>query len=294
MDLKLLEVFCAVLEQKSFSKAADALNLTQPTISIHIKSLEVALGLKLLNRLGRGIEPTEEGEILYRYAREITRLRDEAGAALKEFKGTIEGELRIGASNIPGEYIMPALLGKFVQQHSGIRPILSISDTQGIYEMLLNGEINIGIVGSLMADKNIRSKEFGNDELILVAAPDFKGSVITKDKITSMPMVLREDGSGSRKTLEATLKRAGIKVSELQISSEMGSTKSLKEAVAGGLGAAFISRLAVARELKDGRLKEVKVKGFTIRRCFHIVTHRLRSGSPVIRTFLEFLSSRGA
>jgi DNA-binding transcriptional LysR family regulator len=169
MELRYLEIFCKVLELRSFSKAAGALRLTQPTVSIHIKALEEEFKTRLLDRLGRTVTPTRAGEILYKYARDIVRLKQEAIESLGEFSGKIKGALTVGASTIPGEYILPALITRFKKSYPNVAPALKVGDTMDIYNMVIEGAVDVGVVGSQIKDRNIISKRFLEDELILVA-----------------------------------------------------------------------------------------------------------------------------
>ena len=171
MELRYLEIFCKVVELKSFSKAAEALFLTQPTISNHIKALEDEVGIQLLDRLGRNVLPTKAGEVLYKYAREIVRLKSNAIQELNEFMGNVKGSLIIGGSTIPGEYILPEYIARFKKGYPNIAVTLRLGDTQDIINLLIDGNIEMGIVGSRTDDKRIDRREFLNDELILVASP---------------------------------------------------------------------------------------------------------------------------
>ena len=292
MELKFLDIFCKVVELKSFSKAAGALHLTQPTVSIHIKALEEEFSTKLLDRLGKKVIPTQAGEILYRYAKEISRLKDEARLALDQLSGRMRGRLLVGASTIPGEYILPEFLGPFKKDYPDVFPVLRIGDTEEIHAMVLDGEVDVGVVGSIIEDRNILSTEFLDDEMILVSAPAFRRTSIVREAVSGLPLLQREAGSGSRASLEASLRENGIEPGSLNIVAEIGSTQAVIQAVKSGLGVAFISRLAVKSDIQRGALREIKVKGLTIRRHFYIITHRLRADSPITKTFVQFLSEK--
>lgn len=293
MELRYLEIFCKVVEHGSFSKAAESLYLTQPTVSIHIKALEDELSTKLLDRLGRRVVPTSAGEILYGYARNIVKFKDEARLALDQFSGRMKGTLFVGASTIPGEYIIPAYLARFKVLYPEVYPSLRIADTREIYRSVLDGAVDIGIVGSPLKDRNIVTEKFLDDELVLVAPRDFKKDLVTKKELKGLPLIQREQGSGSRTSLEESLKQGGVKTEELNIAGEIGSTQAMIQAVASGMGLSFISRLAVGDSTKHGLLREVKVPGLRIKRHFYIVTHRVRFISPVSKTFVEFLRGGG-
>lgn len=292
MELKYIEIFCAVTELKSFSRAAQALHLTQPTVSIHIKALEDEFSAKLFDRMGRTVLPTQAGEILYRYAKEIVGMKEEARLAMEKLKGSMSGKLVIGASTIPGEYILPPLLARFMNAYPDIFPTLKIGDSSDIYRSVLEGEVDVGIVGTVINDANIVMKKFLDDELILVASSTHKASVLTENELKETPLLMRETGSGSRATLEKHLKKIRVAIEDLNIVAEMGSTQALIQAAKSGMGMTFISRLSVTREIEQKSLKAVKLKGIAVKRNFYIITHRLRFKSRICGTFIDFLSGR--
>jgi DNA-binding transcriptional LysR family regulator len=290
MELRYIEIFCTVVELKSFSKAAQALHLTQPTISVHIKALEDEFSTKLLDRLGRTILPTQDGEILYRYAKEIVTLKENARRAMERITGTVSGKLIIGASTIPGEYILPQLLAKFKKAYPDVIPTLRIADSNDIYESVLRGEVDLGVIGTPVKDKNMISRKYLGDEIILAAPATYKSSLLQKDDFRNVPLLVREKGSGSRSSIEEHLGKIGLTLDNLNIIAEIGSSQALIQAIKAGMGLAFTSRLSVRDEIERGTLKAVKVKGFLVQRNFYVVTHRLRFNSLICRSFIEFLT----
>ncbi len=293
MELRYIEIFCAVVELKSFSKAAQALHLTQPTISVHIKALEDEFSTKLLDRLGRTILPTQDGEILYRYAKEIVTLKENARKAMERVTGTVSGKLTIGASTIPGEYLLPRLLAGFRKAYPDVFPTLRIADSNDIYESVLRGEVDLGVIGKEVKDKNIILQKYLGDEIILVAPATYKPSKLHRDEVKTVPLIVRESGSGSRSSLEAHLQRIGLLLDSLNIVAEIGSTQSLIQAVKFGMGLAFTSSLSVKDEIERGTLKAVQIKGMAIFRNFYVITHRLRFNSLICRSFIDFLTQSG-
>jgi len=234
MDIKQLEIFTKIVELKSFSRAAEAIYLTQPTVSGHIQSLEEELGQRLLDRLGREVVPTKAGKVLYEYAKKMVALRDEAGQALDQLMGRMKGEIVIGGSTIPGEYLLPAIIGRFREKYPEITVVLKIGDTVDIVNRVLTGECEVGIVGSRVDDSRLEYREFVKDELVLIASPKYplpkKGDVTAKE-LGSIPFVMRERGSGSRMTIEKRLSDMGVDTSKINIVAEMGSTEAVKQAV---------------------------------------------------------------
>ena len=167
MDIRALEVFCKIVELKSFSRAAEAVYLTQPTLSGHIKGLEEFVGLKLLDRLGREVVPTKAGELLYGYAKQVLAMRNQAIQALEEYKGSLKGHLIIGGSNIPGEYVLPALLARFKARYPDVFMTLKIADSREIARGVLEGTYELGAVGAKFDDGQLVFLKFLEDELVL-------------------------------------------------------------------------------------------------------------------------------
>jgi DNA-binding transcriptional LysR family regulator len=293
MELKYVEIFCTVVELKSFSKAAQALHLTQPTISVHIKALEDEFSTKLLDRLGRTILPTQDGEIFYRYAKEIVSLKENARRAMQQVTRTVSGKLVIGASTIPGEYILPQVLARFKKAYPDVMPTLRIADSKDIYESALRGEVDLAVIGKDVKDKNIVTRKYLGDEIILAAPAAYKASVLQKDEFRTVPLLVREKGSGSRSSLEEHLSRIGLTLDNLNIIAEIGSSQALIQAVKAGMGLAFTSRLSIRDEIERGTLRAVKMKGILVQRNFYIITHRLRFNSLICRSFIEFLTQSG-
>ena len=290
MDIHQLRVFTAVFQDKSFSKASKKLNLTQPTISAHISSLEEEYNCKLFDRLGRTIIPTKEAEILYNYALEIIEKAESIHEIITKFKKEITGELIIGASTIPGTYLLPSIITTFKKKYPSVSCQILIEDSKKIIESLSKHEILIGIVGAKLGNEGINYRPFLEDELIVVSSP----SLIRKNKISlkelvKFPMILREEGSGTRKITEQILKNKGISYHFLNIAGIFGSTDSVKQAVKVGLGVSILSRLSVSDELKYKTLKEVKLTEIKMRRKFYIITHRRRTLPLAYHIFLNHI-----
>jgi len=289
MELKYIEIFCAVVEHKSFSKAARSLCLTQPTVSIHIKALEDEFSTRLFDRMGRNIIPTQAGETLYRYAKEIIRVKDQAQLAMEKLSGGMNGRLIIGASTIPGEYILPPVLGRFKQQYRGIVPVLKIGDSDDIYRSVLQGDVDVGIVGAAVKNSNIISRKFLDDELVLVSAFEREDSGMNARKLKEVPLLIRESGSGTRSAFEKHLERIGVALEDLDVVAEIGSSRALIQAVRSGMGMAFLSRISIQKDISQKTLKIVPYKGPALLRNFYIITHRLRYRSLICKSFIDFL-----
>ncbi len=291
MDLRHLEIFCTVLEEGSFSKAAEALRLTQPTVSIHIKALEKDLSARLIDRMGRKIQATEAGTLLYKYAREIVRMKRDALAALNDYTGNIKGNLIIAASTIPGEYILPPILSSFRQEFSSIVPILKISDSKNVFDMVVEGRADIGVMGEYIVDSGTTTTPFIDDEIILVAPGDFKKESLSQDDLKTLPFIIRGAGSGSRSTIVAALADFDISLDDLNICAEFGSTQSMIEALKSSMGLAFISKRAVKDLLSSGVINEIALSGLPIKRQIYTVLNNMRTVSPINKAFISFLKT---
>lgn len=291
MSLPYLDVFCKVYELKSFSKAALSLYLTQPTISAHIKTLEEELAIKLFDRVARQVTPTRAGDLLYDYARNIETLKQEALEAILNFSGNLKGNLFIGGSTIPGEYILPEKISQFKKECPQVIMTLQIADTSRIANMVIEGDLEIGVVGAKMEDSRLERISFIDDEIIFVANSDYPDNFLPIDIIGNMPLITRERGSGSRTSVETALTDLGIDINNLNIVAEIGSTEAVKRAVKAGLGLSALSTFAVKDELANGTLKALEVKGFPIKRSLHIITHSMKAKSPICRAFLDYLKT---
>ncbi|PYM20702.1 MAG: LysR family transcriptional regulator [Candidatus Rokuibacteriota bacterium] len=295
MDLRRLEIFLKVAELGSFSRAADALFLTQPTVSEHVRALEDELGVQLLDRLGRGTTPTKAGTLLLGYARRLLTLSREARQAIEQFQGRVSGELVLGGSTIPGEYVLPALIGAFRGKYPDVSISLRIGASRQVQEWVEQGHVEVGVVGALPASRTLETRQLMADDLVLVVPPEHPWvarKTVTVEDVKREPLILRERGSGSRETLEQALKEVGLELTAFHVVGEIASTQAVKQAVRAGLGLSFVSHRAVEDECRAGLLACVKVSNLNVSRAFHIVTHRDRSRSPLAQAFLAFVESQ--
>ena len=297
MDLRQLEVFAQVATLGSFSRAAEALHLSQPTVSEHIRALEEELGLRLLDRLGRGAAVTRAGELLLDYAQRILVLHREARQALAGFQGRMSGELLVGASTIPGEYILPVLIGRFREKYPEISITLLIGDSQDVIDWVAAGRVELGVAGSRPPNRPVEYHELAPDEEVVIVAPAhawFGRKQVTLDELAEEPIIVRERGSGTRAALEAALADAGRTLEHFRIVAEMGSTQAVKQAVKAGVGVSLVSRLAVEEECRLGTLGSLKVKDLRVPRAFHVVTRKDSTRSPLAEVFRVFLAVEAA
>jgi DNA-binding transcriptional LysR family regulator len=294
MDMKHLETFCKVAELESFSRAGEAVYLTQPTVSGHIASLEQSVGLRLFDRLGRRVALTSGGRIFYRYAKEILKLRDEAHNAISEFSHLIKGRITIGGSTIPGEYFLPRVMGGFQKEAPGITISLVIADSQEIVDLLHVGGIEVGVVGMQFDTDKVDAYPLFHDRVIIIAHPEHplaSQGEVSWEELRTAPLLIRERGSGTRKAFEGFVQGAGYRLDDFNVIGEVGSSTAVKEGVKGGIGLGIISDLAVQEDIAGGRIREVRVRGEgPLERGFFAVVPRGRDLSPPARRFLDFLT----
>ena len=288
MDLRQLEIFARVAEMGSFSRAAEALHLTQPTVSEHIRSLEDELGVRLLDRLGRGTATTRAGQLLLSYATRILALSREARQALEGYQGRVRGELIVGGSTIPGEYLLPAVIGRFREKFPEVSTTLVIGDSQVVVDWVADGRVELGVVGARLPQRGLEFHELLPDEEVVVvpAGHPWQGrAYVTLEELAREPLLIRERGSGTRAAFEAALERAGVDLGSLRVAGEMGSNQAIKQAVKAGMGITMMSKIAVEEESRQGVLAVLRVHDLAVTRGFHVVTHRERSRSPVAEAF---------
>lgn len=293
IDFRHLETFCRVASLKSFSKAAEDLFLTQPTVSGHILTLEKSLSIRLLDRTGREVLLTKAGEIFYRFALNILNSRRELINALSEFSQGIRGDLTLGASTIPGEYLLPKLMGYFKKEHPLFTISLKIADTREIVRYVLERMVEFGLIGAKMNHASLYYEKYAEDEIIIVGPRDHplsrKKRVAIEDVLEG-PWIIREEGSGTQMAVEKALRNQGKSLKQFHVALEMGSTSSLKEGVKAGLGLAFISKRAAEEELNQRLLSRIHVEGMeSILRPIYIVSYRGRTLSPMGMAFLRLL-----
>jgi DNA-binding transcriptional LysR family regulator len=279
-----LRVFRTVAEESSFRRAAERLHLSQPAVSQQIHALEEELGATLFDRGKSGIRLTEAGAILLRYARRGARLAEEALAALSGLRGESRGTLRIGASMTVTQYILPRLLGSFLEQHPRIEPTVTSGNTEQIVGALAQRKIDLGLIEGPVSSREVYRQRFFEDRLVLIVGRRYPWpgggtparskpvrSAIPLRALTEVPLLMRERGSGSRRVVELALRRAGLRLGDLRIAMNLDSIVAIISAVEAGLGAGFVSEWAIQKELKLGTVRVIPVEGLDIRRRMDLI-----------------------
>lgn len=291
MNLKKLEAFIMVVEKRSFSEAAAALKSSQPAVSIKIKGLEEDIGLDLLERGLSGIQPTAAGMMVYHAAKEITQRWRKLEDDLLGFEDTLTGTLTIGASTIPGTYLIPGWVKKFHSIYPKVDIIIEIGDSKEILHKLLNQQIDIGITGMKQDSPKLIQQEIASDSLVLITpnnhplagmdTPDFS-------QLTKYDFVAREKGSGTRKVMEDFLASHGLSFTDLRTIVSFGSTEAIIAAVEAGLGISFISKLAALPAVKAQRVQLIE-KFTPFHRNFYFTTLSDSASRPIIKEFTNIL-----
>ncbi|HEV3146636.1 MAG TPA: selenium metabolism-associated LysR family transcriptional regulator [Gemmataceae bacterium] len=293
-QLPYLDTFSKAAELTSFTATAKMLRLSQAAVSQRVQALEKALGRPLFTRNGGRVLLTPAGRKLYDHAQRIleqhrTARRDVCGSA-----APVTGELFIAASSIPGEHLLPALLSSFGRTHPHIRVHASVSDSMDVMAQVERGEVSLGLVGRKSANSNLRFRHFANDHMVLVAPPGHalcKRKKLPVKQLARYPLILRETGSGLRNCLEKSLEKAGISVSELTVTLEVGSNQGIKESVLEGAGVAVLSTYAVMKEVKARQLHSLEITGLDCDREMFVVLDQRRVLPLAARMFLTFLES---
>ena len=275
----------------SFSRAAEALDITQPAVSIQVQELEKALGVTLFHRRSKGLRVTEVGETVYAYAQQIFALSHRMMESLQEVQDLKTGHLTLGASTTPGEYVLPLAIGQFRRDYPGIQVELVIGNTSSIIQRILNREMDLGMVGDRPQEHSGELEMFDYlvDEIVLVASPAHpiaQARTPTLQQIAEEGLIVREQGSATRRTAEQHFAGLGITP---QIALELGSNQAVKQAAAAGGGVGVISRLGVEAEVKAGMLTVLDVEGWNCRRPLTLVNTKDRYLSPAQRAFRQFL-----
>ncbi|MGB9859970.1 MAG: selenium metabolism-associated LysR family transcriptional regulator, partial [Moorellaceae bacterium] len=254
------------------------------------KALEEFFGARLLDRSGREVRLTEGGRIFYRRAREILRLWEQLRRELAEANNLVRGELLLGASTIPGHYVLPRLLGSFKAKYPQVEIKLEIAASEEIIKRILEGEIELGVVGAEERKRGLVYQRLVEDELILIVPPDHPWAgrpAIQVADLAEASWVWRKEGSGTRRVAEEQLKAAGCAFPSAKIVAELGSTEAIVNAVEAGLGVSLVSRWAAEKSLRLGRIAAVPLEGVNLKRYLYLV-RRTRELTPAALAFIEF------
>jgi DNA-binding transcriptional LysR family regulator len=288
-----LVVFRAVAEQQSFRKAAEELYLTQPAVSLQIKALEEDLGVQLFDRSGAHSRLTVAGELLLGFARRSSELLAQAEQEIAALSGVHGGSLTLGASTTIAQYVLPRLIGEFCRRHPRVRPTLISGNTEHIVEAVESQKIALGFIEGPSRSRDVKTEPFLVDELVLIvpAAHEWaERATVTCSEMPSVPLLMRERGSGTRHIIEIALEKQCIRLSALQVVMELDSTEAIKSAVEAGLGVGFVSRWAIAKDMRLGQsFRIVEVEGLRIQREFLVANAKGPGVQGLAQEFRSFL-----
>jgi len=295
MDFKQIEAFVYVLRHKSFSKAADAIYLTQPTISSHISSLEKELGIKLIDRSGKDIAPTDAGKLFYEYAVNLMNTRDNAIFSLSSYNSTVKGKIEIAASTVPSQILLPEYMKSFRDKYKDISFSILQMDSDEVVEAILEKKYEIGVVGANYSNSKLSCSKLINDKLVLVAPnngkfAEIKGTSLPFSTIAKEGFIIRETGSGTRHEFERIIEESGFAKDAINIIAQMNSTEAIKQSVCIGLGVSIMSSLSVQDYVRCGLLKAFDIEGLDLSRAFYLIYLKNRPLAPLTLMFLKFLN----
>ena len=293
MTIRQLEVFLAIAHAQSFSRAAERIHLSQPTLSEHMKELEEELGVPLFVRHSRSVSLTESGRVFEDYATRVVATLAAGRQAIAELDGLKRGSLVVGASTTPGTYVLPARIAKFRDEYPGITVALRIANSRAVEERVRDGEVDLAVIGGHVLGPSERCVAAGIlDELQLIVPPNHpvKDASLSPARLARERLLIREEGSATRQATERALREAGV---TFRPAMELDHTETIKRAVMAGLGVAFVSRYAVEDEVRSGRLRALPVQRMKIRRHFHVIHDERRPPSASARAFISFLEANG-
>jgi DNA-binding transcriptional LysR family regulator len=285
-----LHVFYSVARLLSFTKAAEALHMTQPAVTFQVRQLEEHFNTRLFDRTHNKISLTAAGERVYAYAEKIFELYDELENSVRELTGEISGVLILGASTTIAEYMLPALLGDFKDKYPDVTIRLKVSNTDGIVSMVENNVIDLGIVEAPVTNKNLMVENCRTDRLVAITPPGHplaQHETIPVKSILDYPFICREEGSGTREVIMDYLKEAGVDPGQLDIIMELGSLEALKGAVEAGIGVSIISRATLLKEIKLGSLEVLELDP-PLERPFSFVHQKHKFRQRAMDELLEF------
>lgn len=295
MDFKQLEAFILVADLGSFSKTAKQLRVTQPTVSAYISSLETEMGCRLIDRLPGEARASETGRKLYNYATEIIALRNKAYAACKRQTGGVAGTIRLAASSIPAQYVLPVVMAEFRMKYPDAQFDMMGCDSKSAAIMVLEGRAEIAMTGTLNKNRQLVYDPFMEDELVVItpAAPpysDMKEDTFRMADLMKAPFVIREQGSGTRKETEDYLCSLGYETGALNIAATMEHSDAVIKGVSQGLGISIVSRLSAADYERFGMIRIFRLAEGRMRRKLYLVRGKDQPLSPATEAFVQFVT----
>jgi len=293
MNTNYLRSFLEVVRRGSFSEAARALGVSQPTISFQVQRLEEEASAKLLERQGGRVALTDAGQALARFAERVLAEQEALQESLSALQKGVSGRLSLGASTIPGEYILPRMLGAFLKAHPAVEATVLVADTSVIVDKVQAREVDVGFIGAEVRRRGLVVRRLQDDEVLLLAPPDHpfaqRGS-IGVGELEGQALVAREKGSGTQGSLERLLKGAGFSLHQCRWQLVVGSSQAVITAVEAGAGLGFVSALAAEKSLALGRVRAVSLRGLPLRRGIYYAYPEKHTGTRLLQAFLAYLA----
>ncbi|MEG0668450.1 MAG: LysR family transcriptional regulator [Clostridium sp.] len=292
MNLSYLRSFYITVKCNSISKAAKELHLSQPGLSMQLQSFENEIGSKLLNRSNKGVELTEEGKLVFEFGESMLSLQDNLDRKLKNLKEN-KSKLSISACKSLGEQILPCSIYTFKEIHFNIDVSMEVDNSTNILKRLQNHDTNIGIIHGINdIPDNVVTETMMSDKLVLVSGKNSLIDSITINELISLPLILREDGSGTLSVLDKALKKQNLSVNNLNVLLSLNSPESIKSSVVSGRGYTFMPELSIAHELRTGALKKINIEGLTIPFDYYLALRKNYCLADSEEKFLAFLTSK--
>jgi DNA-binding transcriptional LysR family regulator len=297
MNLDYLKTYLEVVRRGSFSEVAKKLSISQPAVSFQIQKLERDLGVRLIDRGQKAITLTDAGKRLMRFAEAVDKERARLTRDLDRLREDVTGTIVIAASTIPGEILLPPILGEFKSLHPAVGARVDISDSLNVISGVQNGDYDLGFCGIALEGKELDYSKVAEDEIVLIVFPEHpfaRRRKISLMELEGEPLIFREETSGTQQSLKSLLSKAGIDTEKLTTNLILGTSQAVVSAVEAGVGIAFVSNLAIKKSVALGLVNEVAVKGLELRRDFYCVYRKERVVSRLLSEFIAFVQSRAS
>lgn len=294
MDFRKLQAFAKVYETRSFSRAGEALFLSQPTVSAHVAALEEELGALLFDRLGRSVLPTQAAEVLYAAASDIFARLDGAVSEILLLQNRVAGTVLVGGSSIPAHYILPERMAAFVRRHPEVSLRLVVGDSASIAAQVAAGSLALGVVGADFGHPELELRPLLKDEILVIGLTEVVNRMPADPKaLAAQPWVLREEGSGTQRVFDQALRGLGLSCADLRVAAQVESTEAVLRCVRAGMGLGVVSGLAAREGLERGEFAALPLP-LDLRRTFLLATRKGRTLMPAARALAEFLVAAGS
>lgn len=298
MNFRQLEVFVSIVKFHSFSKAAEELYLTQPTVSAHISALEEEMGVQLIVRSTKAVYPSPAGAILYEYANNLLMMRDRTYYAMKNYPDMLTTTLEMAASTVPAEYVLPGLIAEFNRQYPQVLFSIREADSEHVIRKVITDEVMLGFTGTTLDDDKCEFTQIAEDRLVIVAPNNEEYRALPKDgfpteTLRTAPIILRMLGSGTRKEADSYLINCGLNPSELHTVAYFDSIESIKQGVRCGMGISIMSEISVADLENQGEVLIFRNENPFMHRHLYCVYKKSRQLPPSAELFVKFLKEAG-